>query len=176
MSEVSKYIVLSDAYPFTLCHARRLTEEEKKRYTKESRDFILVAVGESIDLDDIPGYQLFEIIEKRDCTGTLNGCQNNCYEITEEEWDRLIRVNNENKRAKKEKARQEYIRFYRDCKKRAEQQMDNSGHLPSAAEAKKKEADWIRLQNEGGEGYVPHYFSQEEYDGICQKLSELIGE
>lgn len=47
------------------------------------------------------------------------------------------------------------------------------GKLPSADEAKEQARRYNNVYNEGGEGYVPHYYTQEEYERMAAELAEL---
>ena len=47
------------------------------------------------------------------------------------------------------------------------------GKLPSADEAKEQARRYNNVYNEGGEGYVPHYYTQEEYDRMFSELAAL---
>lgn len=50
---------------------------------------------------------------------------------------------------------------------RAEKQRN----LPSEKEARRLMESYNNVANQGGDGYVPHIYSQEEYDAICDAIA-----
>ena len=78
----------------------------------------------------------------------------------------------EEREAKEKAQREAEIKRLKAQKDAAEKQMVD-GKLPTEAEVKVKRRNWINIQNEGGEGYVSTWWSQEQYDSICTRLAEL---
>ena len=74
--------------------------------------------------------------------------------------------------AKEAEERKRQIEKLESEKVKAEKQME-SGALPTEAEIKRKAVEYNNVHNEGGYGYVPHYYSQEEYTRICVELDKL---
>lgn len=72
----------------------------------------------------------------------------------------------------REERRQERVAELEKQKTAAEEQMVD-GKLPTAAEVKVKRISWNNVMNEGGEGYVPYWYSQEQYGRICSELEKL---
>jgi hypothetical protein len=72
----------------------------------------------------------------------------------------------------REQQRQERIAALEKRKDAAEEQMVD-GKLPTSTEAKAKQIIWNNVMNEGGEGYVPYWYSQEQYDQLCESLQKL---
>lgn len=160
------------AYGISLQSARRLTDSEKKGYIPEYQDYMMVGTGNNIDLDSISWIDLYEFLGKRAPDGEFAGCNNRVYIITQEQWDALIAMNNDVAAHEAEQERNEEIAALEAAKSRAEQQMVD-GQLPDAKAAKEAQKRYNDLYNEGGYGYVPHYYTAAEYADICAKLSQL---
>lgn len=155
------------AYGIKLCGARRLTEEEKAHYTPEYRERILIGIGAHISLPHIK----HEDMPNRPSDGEFNGCNNQAWIITREEWDAYLTTEKSREEAESAKKQAEEIELLEQCKACAEAQ----GDLPSKEEAERRVREWVNIQNEGGEGYVPHIYTQDEYKHICRRLDELKG-
>ena len=104
-------------------------------------------------------------------TAELLGCYNRCYEISDEEWDWLVRLNAQREAAKKEKERQEDIEWYQNIVRKAERQPD----IPTPEEAARRCKRWNDVYNEGGYGYVPDIIDSARYARAKQMLQELAG-
>lgn len=65
-----------------------------------------------------------------------------------------------------EKSIVEYRQIIEQCEKQEK--------LYTREEAAEKYRDYNRLYNEGGEGYVPHFYTIEEYELAKAGLSELL--
>lgn len=163
------------AYGIDLQPARHLTEEERQNYRPEFWDTIFIGMGEHIPLDYVSWEELHEALGNRRSDGDFLGCGNAAWIITQDEWDALLSINERNRKAAEEKKRLEEIEWREDAKKRAEAQMVN-GKLPSKEEAKRKSVEYNNIHNEGGFGFVPHFFAAEEYEANCARLKELKGE
>lgn len=165
LENTTEFLAVEHAYAYgiTLNTARHLTDEERPHYNEP--DTIFIGTGTHINLDHIS----IPDLPKRPCEGSFLGCGNRSWIISQEEWDELLNLNAQRAADKAEKDRAEEIAQLEALKARAERQ----GTLYTPEEARQKRMEWIRVQNEGGEGYVPHYFTQDEYDEICQRLTEL---
>lgn len=160
-------IEYTTAYGIELCGARRLTEEEKVHYNPEYRETTLIGTGTHISLphlkrEDMPG---------RPSAGEFNGCYNQAWIITQEEWDAYLALEQTRSETEAAKAQADEIAVLEQRKASAEAQSD----LPSKEEAARRTQDWINVYNEGGEGYVPHIYTRDEYEAICRRLDELKG-
>lgn len=162
------------AHAYSLKQARRLTDEERAAYLPEHQDYMMLGTGNAIALDNLDFVQLNEFLGDRKPDGEFPGGANRAYIITPEEWDELIELDKRIAEAAAAKQQAEEIEALEYAKRNAEAQMKD-GKLPTKAEADAKRQNWIRLQNEGGGGYVPHYYSDEEYNKICTRLAELKG-
>lgn len=130
-------------------------------------DFLKIA---TIKVDRKPWTDIGKILKDRSLDGSFRGCSNSAYIISEEEWKALIELN-EQKRAEKEKKKTErLIAEYRQTVEQCERQKK----LYTREEAAEKYRDYNRLFNEGGEGYVPHFYTIEEYEFAKAGLSELL--
>lgn len=161
-------------YGIYLHASRRLSEAQKSRYFLEYQDYMMIGVGGSIELSNISRQMLSEFLGDKRPDGKFPGSSNQAYIITQEQWDALIAMD---KSEGEKKARQELEAELADLeisKTRAEKQMVD-GVLPSKEEAKKKAKRYNDMNNEGGYGYVPHFYSEEEYTYICDRINKLKG-
>ena len=157
-----------------LTKARRLTDEEKSQYVKEFRDRAFIGIrGESIDLkylmfDEILGFL------NRESDGQFTGSSGNVYIINQDEWDELVQMNSE-----KEKIAN-VENFIPSCKEQIVQRCEAikaAGNLYSTKEeAQKAKKKYNDFNNEGEYGYVPHFWTAEEYEDAKAKLKELHSE
>lgn len=154
-------------YGIKLTGARHLNDEEASHYKPEYRDRVLIGLGDSIQLTELRRADL----PKGPGDYEFPGCGNTAWEITQEQWDAYLALDNSRKEAAKQAAVDDEIKALEARKARAEAQAD----LPTAEQAKRRVSEWIEAQNEGGEGYVPHIYSQEEYRSICKRLDDLRG-
>lgn len=161
-------------YGVHLQTARRLSESEKSSYLPEYQDYMMIGMGSSINLSNISWETFCEFLGDKYPDGEFPGGSNQAYIITQEQWDALIAMD---KSEGEKKARQELETELADleiAKTRAEKQMVN-GVLPNREEAKKKAKHYNDVNNDGGEGYVPHFYCGEEYEYICDRINEIKG-
>lgn len=170
---MKEYLVceVADCYGVSLMHARRFTEEEKLGYVKEYRDrgFVRLSEYPTIELEDINWMDVRNALNERDSDGSFRGCGNSAYIVTEEEWDELVALNEKKHNEKAAKKRAEDIEFYEKVVKACEKQEK----LYTEDEAAAKEKAWNNIHNEGGEGFVPHFYTIDEYEYAKNKLEEL---
>lgn len=145
--------------------ARRFTEREKAGYAEWYQQVGMIALDEpAIDLP----YLTFADLPGRQADGEFNGFGNQAYIITDDDVKRYTGLNAAREREAKEKEVKDQRNYYRSLIKAAEQQ----DKLYTAAEAKARRKAWINLQNEGGEGYVPHFYTIDEVKAAKQWLGE----
>ena len=154
-----------------LCRARRLTEEERGDYLPEYRDWMLVGQGGEIPLPHV----LLEDLPQREPDGEFPGGYNRTWIVTQAEWDAMAALEAVRAAEAQEKARQAELSLLNARKAEAERQAAPSGVLPTRQEAKAKAKDWVDTYNEGADGYVPYYYSGDEYAEICARIAELEG-
>lgn len=160
------------ASSITLQKAEFLPEEEKRHFSEEYQDIVMRPVSDMINLEHLKWEDLYNVLAGRKSIGTFPSTSNAVYEISQEEWDALMELDLKGKAAEEAKARSDERAELLAQKESAERQMVG-GRLPTAEEVQQKTEAWINTMNEGGEGYVPHYYTQEEYDDICRRLAEL---
>lgn len=171
---MKEYLVCEIAYSYGvyLHKARRFTEEEKEGLAEWFKNEGFVGIGKSTKLEHISWTDLGKILKDRKLDGSFSGCSNSAYIISEEEWNTLLELD-EQKRAEKEKKKTEkLIAEYRQTVEQCERQEK----LYTREEAAEKYRNYNRLFNEGGEGYVPHFYTVEEYEFAKARLSELLKE
>lgn len=169
---MTTYLVLEHAYSYgySLCTARRLTDAEKTHKLPEYWDLCFVDLGGSIDLRHIRGDDpLVYSIITRPYDGSFDGCSNQAYIITQEEWDQLIELDKakgaEKARKKREESRELWTSILHDCERQS--------HLYTREEAAAARKRWRDTQNEGGEGYMPRYRTIDDYEQAKARLAEL---
>lgn len=156
--------------------AQYLTDEEKQGLADWYKPLAMRPVGrERIQLEHITLDDFWSVVEKDQRGGMFRGCSNYVYLITREQWDALVILDDQRKAEKAAKERAGKIEYLRAQKGRAQRQM-KGGRLPDEQEARRKRQEYIDVYNEGGEGYVPHFYTQAEYERICRRLAELEGE
>ena len=160
------------SYGISLRKARRFSEEEKEKYAEWFRDkgFVCLKSSFNIDLEHITWEDVREVLNNRDDDGSFSGCSNVAYIISQNEWDELVELN-----TKKglEKEKKEVEKSITECKQIIEK-CEKQEKMYTKEEAAKKRRDYNRLYNEGGEGYVPHFYTIEEYEFAKTKLNELL--
>ena len=169
---MEEYVVCEVAYSYGiyLHKARRFTEEEKQGLAEWFKNEGFVGIGDSTKLKYISWVDVRKVLKDKKADGGFSGCSNSAYIISEDEWNTLTELN-EKKRAEKEKKEAEKsIAGYRQIIEQCEKQEK----LYTKEEAAEKYRDYNRLYNEGGEGYVPHFYTIEEYEFAKAGLSKLL--
>lgn len=152
-----------------LRRARRFDEGEKKKYAEWFREYGFVAFDEGIKLEYVKLDDCKSITGGRKPDGAFCGCNNSCYIIDEAQWKMLLEVNEKNKKADILKEIDEQISECEEIIKKCEKQKK----LYTKEEVIKKRDEYNKTYNEGGEGYVPHYYTFEEYDFTRKTLDRL---
>ena len=169
---MERYPALIVYFPCTakLRQVRRLTPEEKLKYTEECRDFLFYpADGEEYEFEnkiepcDFPD---------RKSDGEWHYGSNKLWIISQDEWDNYIAVDRERTKIKSEKKRVERLAYLERAKSAAEKQTK----LYTLDEAKRVWKKYNDTYNEGGYGYVPHYYTDVEYEQICAEIEKLKSE
>ena len=169
---MKEYLVCEVAYLYSiyLRKARRFTEEEKEGLAGWFKNEGFVGIGDSTKLKYISWIDVREVLKDRKDDGSFSGCSNCAYIISEDEWNTLTELK-EKKRAEEEKKKTERsIAGYRQIIEQCEKQEK----LYTKEEATEKYGNYNRLYNEGGEGYVPHFYTIEECEFAKNKLNELL--
>lgn len=155
----------ADGYGASIQTARRLTDAEKTHYSDEWKEKIFIGTSDEIKLD----YIKWSDLPKRTPDGAFNGCSNRAWEISEDEKTALIALNDARAEAKTAHENAEEIKEIESAIAEADKQKD----IPTKAEAERRMKAYNDLNNEGGEGFVPHIYSKEEYVFLNKRLSEL---
>lgn len=173
MAETYRTLEIASGVYYSLQLARRFTAEEKTHYAEWYRDFGFVGLpGSHIDLDCITlcdDNDILAPITSRKPDGAFKGCSNDAYIISEAEWDALVSRNAARKAeqlAQECKEEREYYEYVlAQCAKQPK--------LYTREEAAGRAKNYVKLYNEGGEGYVPHFWTVDEYEYAKRKLEEL---
>lgn len=157
-------------YGISIQHARRLNDNEKKEYAEWYREKGFVGISNAVELDNISWEDLQDNnIRKGEPDGTFNGCYNEAYIISEDKKNMLLKLNEEKSKTKKalilSRKIQELEKTIKAC--------ENQGKLYTEEEAKKRYGDYNNVQNEGGYGYVPHFYTIQEYEYAKNELKTL---
>ena len=159
------YIVIENApaYGVSICTARRFTDEEKQHYSDWCQEYGFVGMGDHIMLRTLK----WSDMPKRKSDGSFLGCDNQAWIITEDEKACFIQLDAdrqaEAERLKIAKNRE----YYEDLIKRASRQ----SKLYTREEAKRLAKQYNDIANEGGEGYVPHYYTIDEVEAAKQWIA-----
>ena len=169
---MKEYLVCEVAYSYGvyLKKARRFTEEEKKGYAEWFREKGFLGVGNDIKLEYIKQSDVNRILKNRQDDGSFNGCTNCAYIITQAEWNVLLELNEKKRIEDENKETENRINKY----KQIIEQCKNQEKLYTKEEAERKRTAYNNAYNEGGEGYVPHFYTVEEYEYAKSKLNELL--
>ena len=158
------------SYGFSIAEARRFRDDEKQNYAEWFREIGMVSLGRDRTVD-LPFVSLDDALVKdilnRPADGEFLGCSNAAWIISAAEKDQLLALNKQNEAKKKA----EEIAYLRARLKGLE-----SAKLYTEEEAEAAKKRWNDIQNQGGEGYVPHYPTFGEYESIKNRLSEIDGE
>lgn len=159
------YLVIEDApaWGVSICIARRFTDEEKSHYAEWYQDYGFVGVQDHIMLRTLRSADM----PKRRPDGAFLGCTNNAWIITDDEKAAFIELDAERIAEEERAMLAEDRAYYEDVIKRASVQP----RLYTREEAKRLAKQYNDLYNEGGEGYVPHYYTIDEVESAKQWLS-----
>ena len=157
-----------------LATVRRMPDEEQQRYTEGYRGHMMLLTGEPAFLPALSDEDVYALahISDKDVAGYLPSSSGLLFALTDDEWAALIAANQQAAAAKAAAERAGRIDYLRDLLARADAQRVG-GKLPSAGEAKEQARRYNNVYNEGGEGYVPHYYTQAEYGRMAAELAEL---
>lgn len=160
-----------------LCTVRRMPDEEQQRYTEGYRGHMTLMTGEPVFLPALSDAEISDLahIAGKDVAGYLPRSSGLLFALSDDEWAALIAANQQAAAAKAAAERAGRIDYLRDLLARADAQRVD-GKLPSADEAKEKARRYNLVFNEGGEGYVPHYYTQAEYSSLAAELATLTAE
>lgn len=170
---MKEYMVCEIAYSYgiSLRKARRYTEEEKKGCADwfKERAFSLISDSPNIKLGYISWDDVYKILHERKDDGSFPGCSNSVYIISQDEWNALLELDDQKRIEKEKRETEESINECRKIIERCEKQEK----LYTKEEAAQKRRAYNRLYNEGGEGYVPHFYTIDEYEWNKARLNEL---
>lgn len=158
------FLTLANDGVIFLQQARRFTEEEKLKYAKWFQDVGMVAVGESTKLP----FLTWRDLPKREGDGEFPGCNNCAWIITREEADRYIKLNEENQREQQQKEIER-------TRKEMLQVIEMAGRqkkLYTAEEAERMSVWYNNANNDGGYGFVPHFYTIDEVEEAKRWLAE----
>ena len=162
-------VIAEVAGDISIKKARFLNDDEKKSYNPEVRDYMMRGCGEIADLSalswrgDMP---------KREDDGCFEGASSRCWIINDSEAEDYIALNKERENAARKKKLAGYIDSLEKSIATAKKQKD----LPSREEAKRRMKTYNNTVNEGGEGYVPHIITKEEYEDMQKQLRKYKNE
>lgn len=142
--------------------ARWATVEEEANYN-HANVFDLAQAIEAIPLEDITFEDVQKVITTSDNDGFLYN--DALYVITNEQKEELLNYNTKEILEKENKQ----INYYKELIKNIEKHK-----LYHAQDVGKMKKQYNDLHNEGGEGYIPHFYTFEEYEYAKKQLAKLI--
>lgn len=148
--------------------ARWATVEEEANYN-HTNVFDLAKAIEQTPLEDITFEDVQKVITTSDNDGFLYN--DALYVITSEQKEALINYDTNNKIKKGKAQLTEEIYYYKKVIKECENH--KLYHKEDIKNIKKQYND---IHNEGGEGYIPHFYTFEEYEYAKKQLAKLIKE
>lgn len=77
--------------------ARRLNEEEKTHYAPWFHDIGFVGVGESLELEHLNQFDVEKFLQREKSDGQFISSSDNVYIISQDEWDKLLELENNKK-------------------------------------------------------------------------------
>lgn len=170
---MKEYLVLEDAYAYgiSLHHARRFTEEEKADCAEwyKDRGFVGLSQYGTIDLKNLNWKDVRAVLGDKEEDGSFRGCNNRSYIITKGEWDALVQLDRQLFEEKEKKQLAEEVALYQKILAACERQ----GKLYTRSEALQKRKAYNDHYNEGGDGFVPHFYTIEEYEHAKSRLEAL---
>lgn len=144
--------------------ARWATVEEEANYN-HANVFDLAKAIEQTPLEDITFEDVQKVITASDNDGFLYN--DALYVITNEQKEALLNYNTKEILEKENKQ----INYYKELIKNIEKHK-----LYHAQDVRKMKKQYNDIHNEGGEGYIPHFYTFEEYDYAKKQLAKLIKE
>lgn len=154
-----------DVNPSSIIKARWLSEEEKKTLTEEFKDIMVCGI-EHREIKNLT-YEDTENLWKSGRHVCFPGSHNDAVVISEEDAGRLIQIDKTLGRKKKIEDLKELIRIHKE-----ELRFLSSQKLHSRKEAKEAAAEWRKTMNEGGDGYIPHFYTCEELERCKDNLAK----
>lgn len=122
--------------------------------------------GEVIKVPYVDLLEVRKLVGHDMCDGSFNGCYNQAYVLTDEQKEWIIAANEEQaKQAEREKLVKD-VEYYKKL-------LSSITNVYTQEEAETKLNEYNRKYNEDGYGYVPHYYTHEEYAEIKSKLEKL---
>jgi len=162
------WTIVRDGYnvnPSEIIKTRWATDEEKKKLTKAFKDIMVYGI-EHHEINNLT-YEDTEDLWKSGRHVCFSGGHNDAVIISEEDADRLIQMDKMLGRKKKVGDLKELIRIYKE-----ELKFLSSQKLHSGKEAKEAAAEWRKTMNEGGDGYIPHFYTYEELERCKDNLAK----
>lgn len=144
--------------------ARWATVEEEANYN-HANVFDLAKAIEQTPLEDITFEDVQKVITASDNDGFLYN--DALYVITNEQKEALLNYNTKEILEKENKQ----INYYKELIKNIEKHK-----LYHAQDIRKMKKQYNDIHNEGGEGYIPHFYTFEEYEYAKKQLAKLIKE
>lgn len=144
--------------------ARWATVEEEANYN-HANVFDLAKAIEQTPLEDITFEDVQKVITASDNDGFLYN--DALYVITNEQKEALLNYNTKEILEKENKQ----INYYKELIKNIEKHK-----LYHAQDVEKMKKQYNDIHNEGGEGYIPHFYTFEEYEYAKKQLAKLIKE
>lgn len=162
--------MLTIVYDFSFCdvkilEGRRLTEEEKNEYADWAKETMFISTDTVAELE----YLRMEDMPKKKSDGQYNGTNNSAWIITEEEFKTYVA---ENLKREKETARKNLLERSELLRWRIDR-MESQKDLPKPEEARRRMKEYNDINNQGGEGFVPHIYSLTEYENAKRELAEV---
>ena len=170
--KMTEFLTCEAGGELSLQKARRLTEEEKKDYVPECAESHFIGTSNHIVLEELHYSDVHKVIPKdKKSDGSFRSCDP-VYIITQEEWDALIVLNEKLKNERLIKKVKSDIEWYEQFVARCEESKKH-GRLYTKEEAAIQRKRYNDIYNDGSEGFVPHFYTVDEYERAKIKLEDL---
>ena len=142
-------------YKPELGQARRLNEEEKTYYAPWFHDIGFVGIGESLELEHLNQFDVEKFLQREKSDGQFISSNDNVYIISQDEWDKLLELENNKKELAEQIKTDQKIAELQEII----HQCEKVEKLYTHEEAVEKRKQYNRLYNEG-DMVIFHIFSR----------------
>lgn len=167
-------VICCDGADYFVRKARRFTGEEKVGFSADCRETGFYGIaGSRKELEHIHSGDL----PRRRCDGWFPGSGCHAWIITAEESAAYVALNErravEKVAARRAKKIEDMERLISACESQRDHGRGMWAGLPTKAEANRRLKALNNILNEGGDGFLPHIYSIEEYEWAKARLAAL---
>lgn len=154
-----------------ICQARRLNKEEKNDYAPWFGNVGFVAIGDSTELIYLDYLEVVNFLNRKS-DGQFVCSAGEVYIISEQERDKLLEMDKDSEESMKQAEKDRKITELREMIR----QCESTDKLYTRKEATEKRKQYRDMYNEGADGYIPHFWTVDEYESAKAELHQLLSE